>query len=83
MAERWAWGRCPIGERNQRLPARYTSSVTEGTKLKRTHNLGLMLLAVWLILTGLLPFLRISIPNHSELMALLAVIAGVLILMGR
>jgi hypothetical protein len=42
-----------------------------------------MVLGIWLILTGLLPFLRISIPYSSVVMPLLAVVAGVLILMGR
>lgn len=51
--------------------------------VKRPKNLGLLLLAVWLILTGLLPFLRVSIPYSSTILPLLAVGAGILILLER
>ncbi len=51
-------------------------------KLAR-NNLGFLLLAIWLILTGLLPLLSISFPAAGTLMSLLAIAAGVLILMGR
>jgi hypothetical protein len=51
--------------------------------VKRPKNLGLLLLALWLILTGLLPFLRVSIPYSSTILPLLAVGAGVLILLER
>ena len=39
------------------------------------------LLAVWLILTGLLPLARLDIPQAGTIMGLLAVAAGVLILL--
>lgn len=51
--------------------------------MKNTRNPGLLVLAVWLILTGLIPFLRISIPERDVVMAVLALVAGVLILVGR
>ena len=51
--------------------------------MKRPKNLGLLLLAVWLILTGLLPFLRVTIPHSGTLLPLLAVGAGILILLER
>jgi hypothetical protein len=41
------------------------------------------LLGVWLILTGLLPLLRVDIPHSGLILAVLAIIAGVLILLGR
>ena len=51
--------------------------------MKITKNLGMILLAIWLILTGLFPFLSINIPERATLMAILAIAAGVLILIGR
>ena len=46
-----------------------------------TRNAGMLVLALWLILQGLMSFVAISIP--SALPAALALIAGVLILLGR
>jgi hypothetical protein len=46
-----------------------------------TRNPGMLLLAVWLILSGLSGF--VSLPLPGIVMALLALIAGVLILVGR
>jgi len=43
----------------------------------------MLLLGIWLILTGLLQIASISIPGIGIIMALLAIIAGILILMGR
>ena len=51
-------------------------------KLAR-NNLGLLLLAIWLILSGLLPLVSVGIPAIGTIMNLLAIAAGVLILMGR
>jgi hypothetical protein len=44
-------------------------------------NIGFLLLAIWLILTGLSAF--VSLGGLGVIMALLALAAGVLILMGR
>jgi hypothetical protein len=46
-----------------------------------TRNAGMLLLAVWLILTGLTGFVTLPLPG--ALMAALALIAGLLILVGR
>ncbi len=46
-------------------------------------NTGILLLGIWLVLTGLLPFLRVSLPHSSTVLPLLAVVAGVLLLVGR
>jgi hypothetical protein len=46
-------------------------------------NLGMVLLAVWLILTGLLPFLKYGVPYSATILPLLALVAGVLLLAGR
>ena len=45
------------------------------------RNLGMLLLAIWLILYGLAGMIALALP--SPLMAVLALIAGILILVGR
>ena len=48
------------------------------------RNLGMLLLGVWLILTGLLPLLSVRIsPTVTTVLAVLAIAAGVLILLRR
>ena len=48
-----------------------------------TKNLGMLLLAIWLILGGLMPLLNLSFSGASTAMGVLAIAAGVLILVGR
>ena len=48
-----------------------------------TKNLGMLLLGIWLIVTGLLQVVTIQIAAIGTILALLAIIADVLILMGR
>jgi len=48
-----------------------------------TKNLGMLLLAIWLILTGALAFVHVSFANTGQILAALAIAAGVLILIGR
>jgi hypothetical protein len=45
------------------------------------RNMGLLLLSIWLILYGLSGLVALGLP--AQLMAILALIAGVLILAGR
>ena len=47
------------------------------------NNLGMLLLSIWLILTGMLPLLSIGFPMLGTLMAILAIAAGVLLLLRR
>ena len=47
--------------------------------MKWTKKLGMFLLGIWLILTGLLPLLRITIPFSDTVLALLAIAAGIVI----
>jgi uncharacterized membrane protein HdeD (DUF308 family) len=48
------------------------------------RNLGLLLLGVWLILTGLLPLLDMRISSTvTMVLAVLAIVAGILILLRR
>jgi len=53
--------------------------------MKMPKNLGTILMAVWLILYGILtaPFLKFSFAYSSDLLAVLAIVAGVLILIRR
>jgi hypothetical protein len=48
------------------------------------RNLGLLLLGVWLIITGMLPLLNVRVSSTvSTVLAVLAIAAGVLILLRR
>ncbi len=49
--------------------------------MRLPKNLGMILLGVWLILTGLLPLLRISFAGSETVLELLALVSGVLILL--
>lgn len=51
--------------------------------MKLTRNVGMLLLAVWLILGGLIPLLNFSFSGLGTVMSVLAVAAGVLIVVGR
>jgi hypothetical protein len=51
--------------------------------MRLTRNIGMLLLAIWLILTGLIPLLNLNFSQLGTVMAILAVAAGVLILLGR
>jgi hypothetical protein len=48
-----------------------------------TRSIGMALLAVWLIISGLVGLLGLSFQGLGMLMAILALAAGVLILAGR
>jgi hypothetical protein len=51
--------------------------------MKFTRNLGLLLLGIWLIVTGLIPLFHFNFSGLDTIMAVLAIAAGVLILLGR
>ena len=53
--------------------------------MKLPRNLGMLSLAVWLILFGLLtaPFLKFGFAYSGDLLAVLAVVVGVLLLLQR
>lgn len=51
--------------------------------MKLIKNFGMLLLAAWLILTGLIPLLNLSFSGLGTVMSVLAVAAGVLIVVGR
>jgi hypothetical protein len=51
--------------------------------MKITKGLGTMLLAAWLIATGALPLLHITFPYRGTILDLVAIVAGMLLLLGR
>lgn len=51
-------------------------------KLK-SRGLGMILLSLWLILTGLLPLLTINFAHRGTVMDVLAIAAGVFLLASR
>ena len=51
--------------------------------MKLASNTGMLVLGIWLILSGLLPLLNFSFEGLGLLMNLLAIVAGVLLLMNR
>lgn len=44
---------------------------------------GRTLLGIWLIANGISPWIHIAVPGYSQVLALIALAAGVLILVGR
>lgn len=57
--------------------------MTAVSSVRVTRNLGMLLLAIWLIISGLVPLLNLSFEGLGTLLGVLAVAAGVLILIGR
>ncbi len=51
--------------------------------MKLTKQWSKLLLAIWLVLTGLIPLLRLSFSGMGPLMAVLAIAAGVLLALGQ
>jgi hypothetical protein len=51
-------------------------------KYKLTKNLGMLLLGIWLILSGLMPLLKLYFNGSATIMQVLAIVAGALILLG-
>jgi hypothetical protein len=51
-------------------------------KINFTRNIGMLLLSIWLILTGLAAFIPV-ISGLGIVLALLAIAAGIFILLGR
>lgn len=54
-----------------------------GRKPKFRENLGILLLGIWLIVRGLFSLLDLSFTGTGTLLAVLAIAAGVLLLLGR
>jgi len=56
---------------------------TRMARMNLTQNLGMLLLGVWLILSGLIALLGLSFQGLPLLMGILALIAGILIVLRR
>jgi FtsH-binding integral membrane protein len=55
----------------------------EGRGRKLSKNLGMLLLSIWLIATGLVALLGFRFPASDQILAILAVAAGILLLLKR
>jgi len=80
------WRRCntthyavPYGITNQVSHTKEVNSM----KLKLTKKLGMLLLGIWLVMSGLLQVFSIPIPSIDMILALLAIAAGASILLGK
>jgi FtsH-binding integral membrane protein len=49
----------------------------------KSRGLGMILLSIWLILTGLLPLLSINFARSATVMEVLAIAAGVFLLVAK
>jgi hypothetical protein len=65
--------------------ARHGRTRKDGAMTKIPKGLGMMVLAVWLIVFGLLTvsFLKINFAHSGDVLAVLAIAAGVLLLLKR
>ena len=48
-----------------------------------SRGLGMILLSIWLILTGLLPLVSVNFAHRGTVMDIIAIAAGVFLLAGR
>jgi hypothetical protein len=53
------------------------------SRFKLSKNLGMILLGIWLIMTGLIPLFHLSFEGLPLVMAVFAVLTGILVLLGR
>ena len=60
-----------------------TSHIKEVNNIRMKQKLGIVLLGIWLVMTGLLQVVSIPIPSIGIIMALLAIASGALILFER
>jgi hypothetical protein len=51
--------------------------------VKTGRTLGMTFASIWFIATGLIPFLNVAIPYRTPVLALIALAAGVLLLLGK
>ena len=59
------------------------TEIMEVINMILSKKLGMLLLGIWLIVTGLLQVVSIPIPSIDPILAILAIAAGVFILLGR
>jgi hypothetical protein len=51
--------------------------------MKKSDNLGMLLLGAWLVATGAVQMFKFSFDGMGAILAVLAIAAGVLILLGK
>jgi hypothetical protein len=51
--------------------------------LQLTKNLGMLLLGIWLVLTGLIQLLGVGFSGLGMIMAIFAIVTGALIALGK
>jgi uncharacterized membrane protein HdeD (DUF308 family) len=59
--------------------------LTEKPPMTVPNNLGMLLLAIWLILFGVLttPFLGVTFSHSGDVLGVLAIVTGILLIMKR
>ena len=67
--------------RNAQLKRANALALPQKGRMNITKNLGMLLLAIYLILAGLMSLIHITIP--AIIMGILALAAGILILIGK
>jgi uncharacterized membrane protein HdeD (DUF308 family) len=73
-----ACGVCGITNRTS-----HTKEVSKMAKRNLLDNLGMLLLSIWLIVTGLIVLFSLHFNGLPIVMGILAIAAGILILFGR
>lgn len=63
--------------------SQFSHQEVNNMQLQLTNDLGMILLGIWLIVTGLLQVVKIPIPAIGTVLAVLAIAAGVVILLVR
>lgn len=51
--------------------------------MKLSKKLGTLLLGIWLILTGLMQVMSLPIPGLGKILAILAIVAGGFLVLGK
>ena len=51
--------------------------------MKFTRNIGMLLLGIWLVVMGLRPLINLSFSGLDTIMAIVAIVAGAFIILGR
>lgn len=51
--------------------------------MSRPRSMGMTVLGVWLVAHGVVGLVPLAVPGFAVLMSLLALVAGILILLGR
>lgn len=73
---------CPLGVYSTQATGRYIVKLEEHGLMKRGLDMGKLLLALWLIASGLNAFFPV-VQDLGPVLPLLALVAGILILVGR